>query len=68
MSSPRRCCGAAFQGGYCTPHARNGLSCIPASLIATGDRDLLALHPWRDIQILNAADVVQHLTEAAKLE
>ncbi len=27
-----------------------------ADLILTGDRDLLALHPWRDIAILKPAD------------
>ena len=30
-------------------------------VIATGDSDLLVLHPWRGIQILNAADALQHL-------
>jgi predicted nucleic acid-binding protein len=29
-----------------------------ADIIATGDRDLLVLHPWRDIQILNATDAL----------
>lgn len=29
-----------------------------AELIVTGDRDLLGLHPWRGIQILNAADAL----------
>ena len=30
-----------------------------ADLIVTGDSDLLMLHPWRGIQILNAADALQ---------
>lgn len=29
-----------------------------ADLIATGDQDLLSLHPWQKIQILNAADAL----------
>ncbi len=29
-----------------------------AELIATGDQDLLSLHSWREIQILNAADAL----------
>jgi len=32
-----------------------------ADLIVTGDKDLLALHPFRDIQILNPADAHQLL-------
>ena len=32
-----------------------------ADIIATGDNDLLVLHPWEGIQILNAADVLQHV-------
>ena len=35
-----------------------------ADLIVTGDGDLLALHPYNGIQILNAADAVRALTEA----
>lgn len=31
-----------------------------ADVIATGDSDLLVLHPWQGIQILNAADALQH--------
>ncbi len=30
-----------------------------ADVIATGDSDLLVLHPWQGIQILNAADALQ---------
>lgn len=30
-----------------------------ADAIATGDNDLLVLHPWEGIQILNAADALQ---------
>ncbi len=30
-----------------------------ANVIATGDSDLLVLHPWQKIQILNAADALQ---------
>ena len=30
-----------------------------ADLIVTGDSNLLMLHPWRGIQILNAADALQ---------
>jgi putative PIN family toxin of toxin-antitoxin system len=30
-----------------------------AELIVTGDRDLLALHPWSGIQILNAVTALQ---------
>jgi len=32
-----------------------------ADIIATGDSDLLVLHPWQEIQILNAADALQHV-------
>ena len=32
-----------------------------ADVIATGDRDLLSLHPYRGIQILNAADALRHV-------
>ena len=30
-----------------------------ADVIATGDQDLLVLHPWQGIRILNAADALQ---------
>ncbi len=30
-----------------------------ADVIATGDNDLLVLHPWQGIRILNAADALQ---------
>ncbi len=30
-----------------------------ADIIATGDNDLLVLHPWQGIRILNAADAVK---------
>ena len=30
-----------------------------ADIIATGDSDLLVLHPWQEIQILNATDALQ---------
>lgn len=33
-----------------------------ASLIVTGDKDLLVLHPWRDIRILNPAAAVRLIT------
>lgn len=32
-----------------------------ASMIITGDKDLLVLHPWRGIQILNPASALQRL-------
>ena len=32
-----------------------------ADVIATGDSDLLVLHPWQGIRILNAADALQHV-------
>ena len=32
-----------------------------AELIVSGDQDLLMMHPWRGIQILNAADALQWL-------
>jgi len=32
-----------------------------AGVIATGDNDLLVLHPWQGIQILNAADAVEYI-------
>ncbi len=35
-----------------------------ADIIATGDNDLLMLHPWRGIQILNAADALRHVLNA----
>ena len=30
-----------------------------AEIIVTGDKDLLVLHPWRDIDILNPAEAVR---------
>jgi len=41
-----------------------------ADIIATGDSDLLVLHPWQGIQILNATDALQLVlskTETARL-
>lgn len=35
-----------------------------AQLIVSGDRDLLTLHPWREIAILNAADAAQLIVNA----
>jgi putative PIN family toxin of toxin-antitoxin system len=35
-----------------------------ADLIVTGDKDLLTLHPWRGIRILNVAATLQHLATA----
>ena len=32
-----------------------------ADIIASGDSDLLVLHPWQGIQILNAGDALQHV-------
>lgn len=32
-----------------------------ADIIATGDNDLLVLHPWQGIRILNAADAVKNV-------
>ena len=32
-----------------------------AEIIVSGDDDLLTLHPWHRIQILNAADALQHI-------
>lgn len=32
-----------------------------ADIIVTGDNDLLVLHPWRDIQILNPVDALQKI-------
>jgi len=32
-----------------------------ADAIVTGDNDLLVLHPWQGIQILNAVDALQHV-------
>lgn len=32
-----------------------------AELIVTGDKDLLVLHPWQEIDILNPADSLQRL-------
>ena len=37
-----------------------------ADIIATGDRDLLVLHPWQGIQILNASDAMQHVLNNEK--
>lgn len=31
------------------------------AVIATGDSDLLVLHPYQGIRILNAADALQHV-------
>jgi len=35
-----------------------------ATLIISGDSDLLVLHPWRGIQILNAAEAVRFIVSA----
>ena len=35
-----------------------------AQLIASGDSDLLVLHPWKSIHILNAAEAVQFVKNA----
>ena len=35
-----------------------------AQLIASGDSDLLVLHPWKNIHILNAAEAVQFVKNA----
>lgn len=32
-----------------------------ADIIATGDSDLLVLHPWQGVQILNATDAVEYV-------
>jgi hypothetical protein len=32
-----------------------------ADVIASGDRDLLVLHPWQGIRIFNAADALQYI-------
>lgn len=32
-----------------------------AELVVSGDDDLLTLHPWHGIQILNAADALQYI-------
>lgn len=37
-----------------------------ADVIATGDSDLLVLHPWQGIQILNAADAVDSVQNDSK--
>lgn len=37
-----------------------------ADLIITGDKDLLSLHPWQEIQILNAADAVHYVLNMIK--
>ena len=39
--------------------AATGLA-AQADIIATGDSDLLALHPYQGIQILNATDALQY--------
>lgn len=39
-----------------------------ADIIASGDRDLLVLHPWQGIQILNAADTLQHVLSKREVE
>jgi len=36
-----------------------------AELIITGDRDLLVLHPWRDIAIVRPADALQLIERSA---
>ncbi len=33
-----------------------------AYMIVTGDKDLLVLHPWHNIQILNPSDALQRLS------
>ncbi len=35
-----------------------------ATLSVSGDSDLLVLHPWRGIQILNAAEALQFIVSA----
>jgi len=35
-----------------------------ADVIVTGDKDLIVLHPWHGIQILNPADALQWLTSS----
>jgi putative PIN family toxin of toxin-antitoxin system len=35
-----------------------------ADMLVTGDKDLLVLHPWHDIQILNPADALQWLASS----
>ena len=35
-----------------------------AQLIVSGDSDLLVLHPWRGIQILNASEAVRFVVNA----
>lgn len=37
-----------------------------ADIIATGDNDLLVLHPWKGIQILNAADALGFVRRRAR--
>lgn len=39
-----------------------------ADVIATGDSDLLVLHPWQGIQILSAADALQHIQNRVETE
>ncbi len=36
-----------------------------ADVIATGDQDLLVLHPWQGIRILNAADALALIQSTA---
>jgi len=37
---------------------------VGAQLIVSGDSDLLVLHPWKGIHILNAAEAVQFVVSA----
>jgi putative PIN family toxin of toxin-antitoxin system len=44
------------------------LACVlaaKAGLIVTGDKDLLTLHPWHDIQIMNPASALQWLISSS---
>lgn len=46
----------------------NVLACALAAkahIIATGDKDLLVLHPWRGIDMLNPAEAVQQVLNGA---
>jgi len=38
-----------------------------ADIIATGDSDLLVLHPWQGMQILNATNTLQHVLNKIKI-
>ncbi len=38
-----------------------------AGIIATGDNDLLVLHPWQGIRILNAAGALQHVLNKTEI-